>query len=381
MDAVDDPSPVIRSVEKETHDKQAEAEAQGGRGVVPSVSSPADHHDRRREFDTLVLSGGAVDALAFLGCVRHLEENGDLKSMDTFVGTSAGALLAFMLALGYSFEEMRAWALLRLHQCGAHQLDIDDLFGAYDAMGIDSGSRMESFLRDILYAKLGVLDVTFAQLRDATLYMTQGKAAKSLVVCAANVTRSRPEYFCVETWPNLSVITALRASACVPYLFSPVFIGDEMYVDGGIFENLPLGACAAIGRCMARVMALNLTWDIPAQLPRDIVQYSWYLVSSLVHRTNSKNDKDLSREAFVVDVMLDEEEDDRHTESAGGKGAATTRGGADEAGVRRARFREQQRQPFMGFCVDSMEFVLDDDIVERNVAVGYSAMKKRRIII
>lgn len=298
-----------------------------------------------KRYHTVVFSGGAVKAVAFVGCVRYMEQTGLLASVCKFVGSSAGAIAAFMLALGMDAEEMEHWLTQRLTAVGVNRIDVDGVLGLYENMGIDSGGRLEAFLRDMLRAKLNRRNVTFMEFAKIT--------GQDLVICASNLTRARPEYFSVDTSPDLSVLTALRASTCIPVLFTPVKVADMLYVDGGMFENLPTGAIegGTIEPGTAQgVLVLNVPWNmLGPELPRDIVQYSWYLVASLLHRTNRIGDG--SAEAVgrrrgwtVVEVDADEGSPD----------------GDD---------------PFMGFCVDAMEFCLDGAKLRAYMDAGYAALQ------
>ena len=305
-----------------------------------TLDTKVSSHDDSKKLDTLVMSGGAVDALAFLGCIQYLEESRTRDDFEVVVGTSAGALLAFMFVLGYSATEMRTWAVKRFSESGANQLNIDDLLFSYDTMGVDNGGRMEAFMADVLYARLKVSDVSFLDLRQ----LTGGK--RKLVVSASNLTTSRSEYFCEDTWPHLSVLTALRASSCVPYLFTPVKIGSAMFVDGGIFENLPLGACDMLGRHRSRVLAMNVWWEKPTKLPTDIVQYSWYLVSSILVRTNNpEKQKDDDDGVTLVHVH-------QHV----------------------GQCPRSENKPFMSFCMDTMQFVINEDTVQESIRQGHASI-------
>ncbi len=58
--------------------------------------------------DTLVFSGGGIKGIGFIGCLNSLENNNlyDYNKINTFIGTSAGAIIASFLAVGYSIPEL-----------------------------------------------------------------------------------------------------------------------------------------------------------------------------------------------------------------------------------------------------------------------------------
>ena len=76
----------------------------------------------------LVLQGGSVRGVAYLGALEQIIEEGlMLESIKAVAGTSAGAITAFLLALGYSLPELK------------HELNLMDFKAFLDESG--SGTR------------------------------------------------------------------------------------------------------------------------------------------------------------------------------------------------------------------------------------------------
>ena len=59
-------------------------------------------------YDTLVLSGSSIKGITFLGALQYLYDNSLLKNVKTFVGTSSGAMISFLLIIGYTPVEIFA---------------------------------------------------------------------------------------------------------------------------------------------------------------------------------------------------------------------------------------------------------------------------------
>ena len=60
-------------------------------------------------FDTVVFSGGGPAGVTFVGCIRYLEHLGIAGAVRTYVGTSAGAIMAVLCASGLTADELQAW--------------------------------------------------------------------------------------------------------------------------------------------------------------------------------------------------------------------------------------------------------------------------------
>ena len=61
----------------------------------------------------------------------------------------------------------------------------------------------------------------------------------ALKVVSANLTRRSLQLFSADRTPTTAVADAVAASICLPIIFRPWAIGDELHVDGGIVSNLP----------------------------------------------------------------------------------------------------------------------------------------------
>ena len=56
--------------------------------------------------DSLVFEGGGVRGIAFGGVIRYLEENNMLDNIKNLAGSSAGAIIATGISIGYKSDEM-----------------------------------------------------------------------------------------------------------------------------------------------------------------------------------------------------------------------------------------------------------------------------------
>jgi len=155
----------------------------------------------------LVFSGGGVRALAHAGLLKALDENGIQPSIIS--GTSGGALVGGLYACGVAPEEMLdffkktpvfKWSMLTFKKIGL----------------VDSGKYTKFFQKYFKYP-------TFEDLRIP------------LSVAATNLLTGKVKYF-----SEGELIQPLIASSALPPYFSPVKIGDGLYSDGGLLDNLPI---------------------------------------------------------------------------------------------------------------------------------------------
>lgn len=183
-------------------------------------------------FTTLIVSGGSFKCAAFVGCFKYLEEIGALAKFKTFVGTSAGAALCFFLAMGMSPKDMETAIKEFLEMQKGYQPDLDVMLNMFFTLGMDSGVLLTRFFKKILKQRMSLDDITFIDFAKRT--------GTNLVVCACRLNDMNEVYFSVDTTPDLSVITALRASVSIPFVFTPVLIKDTLYIDAGLTVNFPI---------------------------------------------------------------------------------------------------------------------------------------------
>lgn len=156
---------------------------------------------------TLVLSGGGARGLAHLGVMRALREAG--VPVDVVAGTSIGAVIATLVALDIEPEEQAALAKTVLTR--------SLLDWTLPLVGLIKGSQM----------------------RERADFVTGGRDIEDLwlplFIVSTNLTRSQ-----VAVHRQGSITRALRASTTIPGVLPPVVYGDDLHVDGGVLDNVPV---------------------------------------------------------------------------------------------------------------------------------------------
>ena len=183
-------------------------------------------------YSNLVLSGGALRAVALLGAIKYLEELNLLKNIKQFVGTSAGSIISFLLIIGYKSNEIVKLFENNVDYITQFNIDIDNLSNILDDYGMDDCSRNKEKLEEFLYKKINSKTITFLELTK--------KFGVNFVVTGTNLTKRQTDYFNVDNYPNMNVIDALIISSCIPLIYKPITFNDCLYVDGGIYDNFPL---------------------------------------------------------------------------------------------------------------------------------------------
>jgi NTE family protein len=187
-----------------------------------------------KPYDTICLSGGGVKGISFIGALKYLEDQSHLNINDisNWVGTSAGAILSFILSLGYSIEEIQDFILDFNFKMLEPDVCIENLLGKY---GIISSDKLMYMINKFLKEKYNLDDITFEEHYKLT--------NKKLTVIGTNFSKGIEAVFNYINYPKMSVLTAVRISISVPVVFMPVEFESDFYVDGALVNNFPINHC------------------------------------------------------------------------------------------------------------------------------------------
>lgn len=197
-------------------------------------------HKKHWKPKTLVISGGGLKGIGYVGALKALFENGvRYKKIKTLCGSSVGSLIVTGLVLGYSVDEMKE----AMNETGDMlPKAIPLLFGdnnqkilplLTDYYSISDGKLWDSHLKTLILKKgYNPDELTFEDLYNET--------KKTLVISASNITMRRPEYFSRRTTPKMLVYDAIRISCRIPMLFPVIRMNNNIYADGDIYDSFPV---------------------------------------------------------------------------------------------------------------------------------------------
>lgn len=162
----------------------------------------------------IVLSGGGIRGIAHLGVLKAFSNVG--VQFCQISGTSAGAIAGAFFAAGIDPEE---------------------------GLKIFNKTKLWHFIRPA-FGSLGLINIemTATILREYFPVDAIEKLSVPLTIAAVNFSQGKLVYF--KEGP---LIRAIQASACIPGIFKPIVIDEEMYVDGGILNNFPVEPL--VGEC------------------------------------------------------------------------------------------------------------------------------------
>lgn len=219
-----------------------------------------------KPYDTIVLSGGSTKGLVLLGALQYAYDNSMLKNISTYIGTSAGAMICYFLAIGYTPIEIVVY--ICTHRL-LEKLQHFNIVAMINGNGATSFSDMQEQLERMTIEKIGYLP-TFKDIKS--------KYGKIFICATHNLTKKKTEYLGPYTTPDLPCITALRMSSNLPLVFENYKYGDSIYIDGGVSDNFPVQLADEIGTKILGFVMSSDEKDFKDVKESDILQTIYMLM-------------------------------------------------------------------------------------------------------
>ncbi|HLF35366.1 MAG TPA: patatin-like phospholipase family protein [Cyclobacteriaceae bacterium] len=191
-----------------------------------------------RNFKNLVFEGGGVKGIAYGGSLEVLDSLGILPNIERVGGTSAGAINAALLAVGYTHGEMSDLiSRTDFSEFADGGLLVSKISRLWRNFGINKGDVFKNFIREKIRAKTGNPDFTFRQLAEKVSLKTPGFSY--LYVIATDLTNQHPLIFSHEEsqHPDTPIGDAVRMSMSIPLYFMAARYKESVMVDGGVSYN------------------------------------------------------------------------------------------------------------------------------------------------
>lgn len=263
----------------------------------------------------LALGGGGVRGAAHLGVLAVLQEAG--YRPEAVAGTSIGALVAALWACGWAPAALERLAL---------RVRLDDLFDplpAWTALGhlavarvgrwlrrpgesppphgLMRGERLQQLVDGLCRgARLEDLDRPVALVaadlrrRRPVLFVTPA--------CRAAVARALPEAEVVDRGP---LALAVRASAAIPGVFTPVAWAGMVLADGGLVQPLPVRAARALAAGLPTVAVQLPNPPVPLRTAIDVVEAAMACMAEHLAREEARHADVLIRPPAYAAALRD----------------------------------------------------------------------------
>jgi predicted acylesterase/phospholipase RssA len=244
------------------------------------------------DFDTLVLSGGSIHCMILLGSLQYCKDNFLLKKIINYVGTSAGAMCCYLLAIGYTPIEIMVYICTKRILEKMSNINLTSIIHGPNT-GITSFSFVHEQLEKMTIDKIGRL-ITLKELH--TYY------EKNLTCITYNISMSKMERLNKETYPDMPCLIALRMSCNLPFVFDNFKYLGSFYIDGAVTNNFPIDIGDEIGN---KILGLVLLKNIN-EPSNNAIEYIYQLMSISVNQNVITNIEKASDKCKIIHINPDE---------------------------------------------------------------------------
>jgi hypothetical protein len=176
-------------------------------------------------FRSIGLGGGGIRGFLIFGALKALRERQELTFPDGIYGCSVGSVIAVGLAFGLTYEQME--------EIGYKFVNTSGFLPSYRHATILAFTQKKGlFTMDLMEELfLRIFDSVGIDLRGKMISDTPQK----LYILASNITTQRPTLLT----GNIPLLAAMKASCCLPFIYHPQAIHNQLYIDGGVYaENM-----------------------------------------------------------------------------------------------------------------------------------------------
>lgn len=241
---------------------------------------------QKPEIKVIILEGGGIRGLSYIGVAKALETRGLLKDIEIFISSSAGSIFAGLLACGADtkFLEDNVKKTNFNYFCDGLGWYIGEAYRFSWKMGMYNGDYFLNWYRDLLKNLTGNKDITLKEIYD--------KYGKQIILTATNLNERKTYYFNKDNYPDLSLAQAVRMSMSIPLFFVPVYYQNSYWIDGGYLDNYPFDYCDTF---FPRKLAIG--FKLMGDAPEKYTISGWSsLMTNLIECSVAKIEKLLTKE-------------------------------------------------------------------------------------
>ena len=251
-------------------------------------------------FKHIVIAGGGPTIFQSLGVFKILTLNKviNLDEIESIYGTSAGAIIGFLLSLKFDWDTIYDFMIKRPWD-DVFNFRIDSFLEAYNNKGFFTKKTFERSFKSLYNAKNIPLNVTLKQ-----YYEEHSKIELHFFTFDINMFNLVDVSYL--THPDIELLTAIQMSCCLPILVCPVVIEDKCFIDGGIVCNYPLRYCINDGKNEDEIFGIRTTFSQPHKNVNDdsnLIEYFLHFFLKLIRSMNKDGDNSKITNEIVLETV------------------------------------------------------------------------------
>lgn len=229
-------------------------------------------------FKALALGGGGIRGFLIFGALKALQkQRGNLTFPDGVYGCSVGAVIATAIAFGLTYEQ--------IEEVGYKFVNTSAFLPSYRHATILAFTQKKGLFT------MDLMEELFLRVFDSVGIDLRGKmisdAPQKLYLVASNITTQKMTLLT----GNIPLLAAMKASCCLPFIYHPQVIHNQLYLDGGVYaENMTLAVPkGTLVVDIAHIRQPVFTSTLESMSIFDMVRTLWAGLRSIRATTDSLN--------------------------------------------------------------------------------------------
>lgn len=252
-----------------------------------------------------VFEGGGIKGLAYLGAIEVMEDAG--YQWNQLAGTSAGSIVATLLAVGYSGNELFNQFSTFPYETLKKKTRLSQLpyIGPWLSLWFYNGlykmTPLEEWMNDALKEK-GIYQ--FGDLPDNKLKIIITDISKNRMTILPD---DLPRYgIDPSTFP---LALAVRMSSSIPFFFLPGNLNGNTILDGGLLSNYPIWIFDSKEKPRWPTFGFRLSGPSVVTQPQEIkgtIDFTLGLVRTMIEAHDKRyiENHDAARTIFIKDISV-----------------------------------------------------------------------------
>jgi NTE family protein len=220
----------------------------------------------------LVLSGGGMSGVIFIGALRYLYIENLHKNITHIAANSIGSFVALFITFKLTIEEIEEIIYNSKEDKELCVIPTKNYYRIISKLGLCSITYFMEHLRKRLRIK-------YPDMEDVTFKEASQRFGVNLYFSTTNINRCENRIFSIEDTPDVSVFTACEASMSIPLLFTPIVIDEEYYYDGAFSNNFPIKIFSNISK--ENIIAMILYKERDEYVPTNTKINIFYILRQL----------------------------------------------------------------------------------------------------
>lgn len=181
----------------------------------------------KEKFNELILSGGGIKGIYFIGALEKLNTEYPLTHFKYLTGCSTGGITCSLLAIGYSIQEIKEIYF---------EINLIDYFdikltNVLENGGFSKNDKLRNLIKSIFLTKNVDYNYTFQD-----LYKQKNKI---LTLNCVNVSTGKLTYMNVHETPTIKILDAVLMTMNIPIIFSLMNHNNQYFTDGAVLDPYP----------------------------------------------------------------------------------------------------------------------------------------------